>query len=182
MVFGWALKRRFWLTGFPPGIRGRESGIRDKDKRKEGTLPHALRFKPHTLMFAGAMDYRANVDGIIWFCKEILPEIMAAVPETQFYIVGGNPTRNVRNLGVKDGIKVTGFVEDVRKYYQMADVCLVPLRIARGVQNKILEAMAMERPVVSTSMAVQGIDAANSEHLLVADDPEDFAALDRRQR
>jgi len=153
----------------------RESGIRDKDKRKEGTLPHALRFKPQTLMFAGAMDYRANVDGIIWFCKEILPEIMTAVPETQFYIVGGNPTRNVRNLGVKNGIKVTGFVEDVRKYYQMADVCLVPLRIARGVQNKILESMAMEKPVVSTSMAVQGIGAVNCEHLLVADDSEDFA-------
>jgi sugar transferase (PEP-CTERM/EpsH1 system associated) len=161
---------------FSPGQRHKVQGVGSKETSFKTFHPEPCTLHP-VLMFSGAMDYHANVDGIIWFCKEILPKIRLVIPRIQLYVVGSNPTRHVQKLGRHDGIKVTGFVEDVRKYYQMADVCLAPLRIARGVQNKILEAMAMGKPIVSTSMAVQGIDAVNCEQLLVADNPKDFAQV-----
>ncbi len=126
------------------------------------------------LMFAGAMDYYANIDGVRWFCEEIFPGIKKAYPETQFYIVGSNPRPEVQNLAKSDSVTVTGFVEDIRGYYQDADICVIPLRIARGVQNKVLEAMSVGKAVVSSSAAIQGISATPGEHLLVADTPEEF--------
>ncbi|MFX0200723.1 MAG: glycosyltransferase, partial [Candidatus Hodarchaeota archaeon] len=129
------------------------------------------------LLFTGAMDYHANVDGVIWFCKEILPLIKKEIPEVRFYIVGSNPSPKVQALSTDDGVEVTGFVEDIRPYYQEADLCVIPLRLARGVQNKVLEAMAMEKPVVTTKKALYGIRATPEEHTLVADDPLTFASL-----
>lgn len=128
------------------------------------------------LLFTGAMDYYANVDGVIWFCREIFPRIQAGFPEVKFYIVGSNPHPQIWSLQESDGIRVTGFVEDIRPYYLAADVCVIPLRLARGVQNKVLEAMAMERPVMATSMAIQGIEAVTDKQLLISDSPEEFAS------
>lgn len=126
------------------------------------------------LMFAGAMDYYANIDGVTWFCEEIFPTIRTRYPETQFCIVGSNPKPEVQNLAKHDEIIVTGFVEDIRGYYQNADICVIPLRIARGVQNKVLEAMSTGKPVITSSAAIQGISATPGEHLLVADTSENF--------
>ena len=126
------------------------------------------------LLFTGAMDYHANVEGVTWFCSEILPLIKRNFPKSQFHIVGSNPHHKVRDLANRSGIKVTGFVEDIRPYYQAADVCVIPLRLARGVQNKVLEAMAMGKAVVATSKATEGIQAVPEEHVLIEDTVDGF--------
>jgi sugar transferase (PEP-CTERM/EpsH1 system associated) len=124
------------------------------------------------LCFTGAMDYWANVDAMVWFCDHIWPLILQRHPDCQFYIVGGNPTAKVIALGAKKGITVTGRVPDVRPYLDQCNVVVAPMRIARGVQNKVLEAMAMARPVVMTSMAQEGIKIDQEQQQLVIDDPE----------
>ncbi|WP_259780738.1 TIGR03087 family PEP-CTERM/XrtA system glycosyltransferase [Aestuariispira ectoiniformans] len=128
----------------------------------------------------GAMDYKPNVDGAIWFADEILPLIRRQAPGTQFCIVGSSPTPAVQALGKRDGIHVTGRVPDVRPYIAQATAIVAPIRIARGIQNKVLEGMAMARPVITTSPAFEGIEAETGEELIVADTAEDFAkaALD----
>lgn len=128
------------------------------------------------LVFTGAMDYWANVDAVDWFAREVLPQIRAALPQAVFYIVGGNPAPKVRALADLPGVRVTGRVPDVRPYVAHGAVVVCPLRIARGIQNKVLEGMAMARPVVATPQAFEGIEATPGEHLLVAERPEDFAA------
>ncbi len=99
----------------------------------------------------------------------------AARPQATFYVVGSKPTAEVRQLRGQDGIVVTGRVEDMRPYLAAASVVVAPLRIARGIQNKVLEAMAMARPVVATPAAFEGIEATADEHLLVEEDPAAFA-------
>ena len=125
------------------------------------------------LLFAGAMNYEANVDGVVWFCNTALPELQRIFPGLRMYIVGSNPVAAVERLAGKNVI-VTGYVEDIRRYYKMADVCVVPLRMARGVQNKVLEAMAMATPVITTSRVLQGIKAAPGRDLLIADNAQEF--------
>jgi glycosyltransferase involved in cell wall biosynthesis len=127
------------------------------------------------LLFTGAMDYYANVDGVKWFCDNIYPEIQINFPNTEFHIVGSNPNANVKALQNNNGVKVTGFVENTRLFYEKAYICVIPLRMARGIQNKVLEAMSMEKAVITTSQAIQGITAVNGEHLVVADEPKEFA-------
>jgi sugar transferase (PEP-CTERM/EpsH1 system associated) len=127
------------------------------------------------LLFVGVMDYQANVDGVLHFCKEILPRIRRQVPATTFTIVGGRPAPAVRRLARLEGISVVGYVRDVRPYLRRATACVVPLRIARGVQNKILEAMASGLPVVTTRRALEGIRAQADRDILVAGDVESFA-------
>lgn len=126
------------------------------------------------LIFTGAMDYQANVDGVLWFVQEVLPLIRERHPGVRLTIVGSNPRPEIRAL---DGgqITVTGFVPDIRPCYQDMNVSVVPLRMARGVQNKVIEAMAMAIPVVATSAAIQGIQPLTEDPLLVADSPRDFA-------
>ena len=128
-----------------------------------------------TLMFAGVMDYYANVDGVLWFCKKIYPLIVHAFPTIRLIIAGSNPAPEIQRLHRKQNIVVTGFVPDMRPWYARADICVVPLRIARGVQNKVLEAMAMAKPVVSTPTALQGVSAVPGRHLVAADTPKKFA-------
>jgi len=137
--------------------------------------PSALSRKKPVLLFTGAMDYYANVDGVTWFCNEIFPMIKRDFPESQFCIVGSNPHPRVRDLANHDGVRVTGFVKDIRPYYQTADVCVIPLRLARGVQNKVLEAMAMAKPVVITTRAIEGIHAIPEEHVLIEDTGPSFS-------
>jgi sugar transferase (PEP-CTERM/EpsH1 system associated) len=132
-------------------------------------------FPSPMLVFSGAMDYYANIDGVIWFATQILPEIKKKSPHIKFYIVGSNPAPAVKALEKDPSIIVTGFVKDIREYYKAADLCIIPLRIARGVQNKVLEAMSMGKAVVTTSSAVQGIHPDVKDVLEIEDDPQKFA-------
>jgi polysaccharide biosynthesis protein PslH len=110
------------------------------------------------LVFIGVMDYWPNVDAVIWFAKNIFPKIHLQFPEMKFYIVGMNPSVEVKKLETIEGVVVTGGVDDIRPYLIHAVAALIPLRIARGIQNKILEAMAMEVPVIATRKALQGFE------------------------
>jgi sugar transferase (PEP-CTERM/EpsH1 system associated) len=121
------------------------------------------------LVFTGAMDYWANVDAVTWFARETLPAIRSQLPAVSFWIVGSNPTPAVRALASLQGVHVTGRVPDVRPYLRYAQAAVAPLRLARGVQNKVLEAMAMGQPVLATSAAIRGIDATTPPGVVVAD-------------
>jgi sugar transferase (PEP-CTERM/EpsH1 system associated) len=127
------------------------------------------------IVFTGAMDYWANVDAVAWFAREVLPAVRQRMPRAVFWIVGSNPTPAVRSLEA-DGVRVTGRVPDVRPYVKYASLVVAPLRLARGVQNKVLEAMAMGQPVLASPAAVRGIDVATPPGITVADAPADFAS------
>ncbi len=129
-----------------------------------------------TLLFTGAMDYLPNIDAVCYFCADILPLVRRQIPETRLYIVGLHPAPEVRRLANTPGVFVTGAVPDVRPYYARATVCIAPLRIGRGVQNKVLQAMAMGLPVVASGVAHRGIEAEPGKHLYVEDDPAAFAS------
>lgn len=128
------------------------------------------------VVFTGAMDYWANVNAVEWFAHAIWPRIRQALPTAEFYIVGSRPTQRVQALGGLAGVHVTGSVADIRPYLAHAQVAVAPMRIARGVQNKVLEAMAMAIPVVTTTAGFEGIEADVGQDLLVRDDAEGFAA------
>src|SRR3546814_6325426 len=119
-------------------------------------------------VFTGQMDYRTNIDAVRWFASDILPRVRARHPSARFAIVGRAPTAEVRALEKLSGVTVTGEVPDVRPWHAAAAAVVAPLLLARGVQNKLLEAMAMARPVVASAAAATGIDAMPGEHLLVA--------------
>jgi len=123
------------------------------------------------IVFTGQMDYAPNVDAVAWFADEVLP----LVPEARFAIVGRKPPEQVARLGARDRVEVTGQVADIRSWLAAADVVVAPLRIARGIQNKVLEAMAMGRPVVASRAAFEGIEAEAGRELIVADSAEDQA-------
>ncbi|MBU2709911.1 TIGR03087 family PEP-CTERM/XrtA system glycosyltransferase [Zooshikella harenae] len=123
------------------------------------TMPSPYGRNGPVIAFTGAMDYWANVDAVRWFSDEVFPHCRAAQPDVQFYIVGGNPTQEVQELAKQEGITVTGRVEDIRPYILHANVIVAPLRIARGIQNKVLEAMALGKWVIATEQAMEGIDA-----------------------
>jgi len=130
----------------------------------EGELP---------VVFTGAMDYWPNVDAVCWFAEAVLPALRQRWPAARLWIVGRAPTPAVQALAGA-AVTVTGTVDDVRPYLQHAAVVVAPLRLARGVQNKVLEAMAMARPVVAARTCVEAIDALPGRDLLDADTPEDY--------
>lgn len=125
-------------------------------------LPKEERGEGPVLLFTGQMDYRPNVDAVRWFASEVLP----LIPGARFVIAGRNPAPDVRALA-GPRVAVTGAVTDMRSWLAAADVVVAPLRIARGIQNKVLEAMAMARPVVASPAAFEGIEAQPGRHLLV---------------
>jgi sugar transferase (PEP-CTERM/EpsH1 system associated) len=127
------------------------------------------------LVFTGAMDYWPNIDAVKWFAAEVFPALRQRFSDVRFYIVGSRPAPAVLALAQQDGIVVTGTVPDVRPYIAHAAVAVAPLRIARGVQNKVLEAMAMATPVVVSPQALEGIDAVPGSELVLADAPAAFA-------
>jgi sugar transferase (PEP-CTERM/EpsH1 system associated) len=126
------------------------------------------------VVFTGAMDYWANVDAVLWFTQYVWPFIRQKHANASFYVVGGNPTAQVLALDGKQGIKITGRVVDVRPYILAAKVAVAPLQIARGLQNKVLEAMSMAKPIISTSMAIEGIEARNDD-IKICDIPQLFS-------
>jgi polysaccharide biosynthesis protein PslH len=134
-------------------------------------------FPDPLIVFTGQMDYRPNIEAVADFAHNAMPAIRAAHPETTFAIVGRNPTQAVVDLSALPGVMVTGAVDDVRTWLAGADVVVAPLRIARGIQNKVLEAMAMARPVVVSTAAAEGIDAQDGEHFRVASSVEQEAQI-----
>ncbi|HET7882775.1 MAG TPA: TIGR03087 family PEP-CTERM/XrtA system glycosyltransferase [Acetobacteraceae bacterium] len=125
------------------------------------------------LVFTGRMDYRPNIEAVQWFAREALPALHRQIPGARFWIVGAAPTVSVRALAELPGVQVTGRVPDTRPYLAFADAVVAPLRIARGIQNKLLEAMAMARPVVATPAAFEGVNADPGRDLLLASDVDD---------
>ncbi|TCH96284.1 TIGR03087 family PEP-CTERM/XrtA system glycosyltransferase [Roseococcus sp. SYP-B2431] len=134
--------------------------------RFDPAVPRENPFTPGTraIVFTGTMDYRPNVEAVCWFAREVMP----MVDRAQFHIVGANPAPAVRALAQLRNVHVTGTVPDVRPYLAHAAVAVAPLRIARGIQNKVLEAMAMARPVVTSPEAFEGVRARAGRDLLVA--------------
>jgi sugar transferase (PEP-CTERM/EpsH1 system associated) len=126
-------------------------------------------------VFTGTMNYWPNVDAVTWFATDILPRVRQTVPGLRFAIVGSNPDASVQELARLPGIIVTGRVPDVRPYVAHAAAAVVPLRVAGGVQNKVLEAMAMAKIVIASPRALAGLDAEASRHLLIAEDEDAFA-------
>ncbi len=138
-------------------------------------------FKPqpdslsHDMCFVGVLDYKPNTDSICWFAQEVLPVVRKRVPNARVLIVGRNPTPRIHELAKIPGVVVIGSVPDVRTYIAQSALVIAPLQIARGVQNKVLEAMASQRLTICSAAAAEGIDATDGEHLLVAHSPEQWA-------
>jgi len=126
------------------------------------------------MVFSGAMDYWPNVDAVQWFADEMLPAILKQHPAARFYIVGSRPAREVQALAERPGVHVTGTVPDVRPYLAYAHLSVAPLRLARGIQNKVLEAMAMGKPVIVSPQALEGIEAKPGRDLMLAASPAEF--------
>ncbi|MBD3306272.1 glycosyltransferase, partial [candidate division KSB3 bacterium] len=141
------------------------------DIKKYHMLPSAST-KP-VILFVGNMEYRPNVDAMIYFCQEVLPHIRREIADVEMWIVGINPQVGIKRLS-GNGVHVTGRVDDVRPYYGKSTVCVVPLRAGGGTRLKILEAMALGRPVISTSIGCEGLDVIDGEHILIADSPGAF--------
>lgn len=128
------------------------------------------------LVFTGKMDYRPNVDAVLWFVEAVLPGICARVPEAHFYVVGQQPHARLAKLAGHPAVTVTGRVPDVRPYIAGSAVYVVPLRIGGGTRLKVLEAMAMGRPIVSTRLGCDGFSFAHGKEVEFADEPAAFAA------
>lgn len=127
------------------------------------------------IVFTGTMDYRPNVEAVRWFAAEVMPLLRALPAAPEFHIVGANPAPEVRALAERPGVHVTGAVADVRPWIAHAAASVAPLRIARGIQNKVLEAMAMARPVIASPEAFEGVRAWAGRDLLLAGEPADWA-------
>lgn len=157
-------------------IRGVSNGVDHRYFDPGPDRPVVYDIARPNYVFTGTMDYPPNTDAVAWFATRILPLIRAALPTAQFHIVGSNPGPEVLKLARIDGVFVTGRVPDVRPYIAHATACVAPMRIARGIQNKVLEAMAMARPVVLTAGALEGIEADPVKETILADTAEAFAA------
>jgi sugar transferase (PEP-CTERM/EpsH1 system associated) len=130
--------------------------------------------EPCRCVFVGAMDYLPNVDGAEWFCREIWPEVRRRSPQARLALVGRSPAPEVQALARIPGVEVVGSVPDVRPHVARASVTVVPLRIARGVQNKVLESLAMGKATVVSPPPLEGLRAAPGEHLLLARSPAEW--------
>jgi glycosyltransferase involved in cell wall biosynthesis len=128
-----------------------------------------------TLIFSGKMSYYANEAAAVFFCEQILPLICKQLPETTLVIAGSTPSKTVQRLGQHGNVHITGSVPDLRPVFQRARVAVCPIVVGAGIQNKVLEAMAMGKPVVATSKACQALSVSRGQHLLIADDPKAFA-------
>jgi glycosyltransferase involved in cell wall biosynthesis len=128
----------------------------------------------NTMVFTGAMNYYPNNHGILFFLDEIFPRILTRTPDARIFVVGSSPSKRLMKRASQNVI-ISGFVDDVRPYIARANVCVIPLLIGGGTRLKALEAMAMKRPIVSTTLGCEGIHLKHEESALFADTPEEFA-------
>ena len=131
---------------------------------------------PPRLVFTGKMDYRPNIDAVLWFGREVLPLVVAREPAVRFQIVGMNPHPRLDELRANPAVEITGAVADTRPYIYGAAAYVIPMRVGGGTRFKALEAMASARAIVSTRLGVEGIPVQSGQELLLADTPADFAA------
>jgi sugar transferase (PEP-CTERM/EpsH1 system associated) len=147
----------------------------DLDQFSPGSYPNPFAAGECAIVMTGRMDYRPNHEGAVWFASEVMPHILRTLPQARAYFVGACPPRALQNLAGPN-IVVTGRVPDVRPYLQHAGAVVAPLRIARGVQNKVLEALAMAKPVVATHEATRSLAVTPGNDLWVENDPSRFAS------
>lgn len=150
------------------------NGVDTQAYRPGVVAPAAL--SNQTLVFTGKMDFRPNVDAMLWFCSEVLPLIQVRCPEAHLYIVGKNPHPRLAPLTHQKGVTLTGYVADVRPYIAAAAIYVVPLLTGGGTRLKVLEAMAMGKAIVSTTLGCEGIPAAAGQEVILADTAVDMAA------
>lgn len=136
--------------------------------------PKKAEQEPFSIVFTGAMKYVPNYDGMIWFIEEIFPIIKKIIPQAKVYVVGSGPPPILKAYE-SDSVIITGFVDDVRPYVDEAGVFVVPLNMGSGTRLKVLEALSMKKPVVSTSIGCEGIEVEDDEHILIRDNPGEFA-------
>lgn len=141
----------------------------------ERAYPNPYLQGQRVVVFTGAMDYWPNVDAVVWFVRKVFPSVRARLPNAIFCIVGARPSAEVTRLAQCAGVQITGTVPDIRPYLAHAMLAVAPLRMARGIQNKILEAMAMGKPVLASPQAAEGIEARIGTDFLIASSEEDFA-------
>jgi sugar transferase (PEP-CTERM/EpsH1 system associated) len=166
-------EREFFPGGAPANLRAMANGV-DLQFFSPAFAPSKPLAAP-AVVFTGAMDYWPNVEGIRWFVTQVWPAVRRQLPDSRLYIVGNRPDAEVTRLAGANGVTVTGFVPDTRDYIAGAGVCIAPLRIARGIQNKVLEAMAMGKAVVATPDAFEGVQAVSGRDIVVAGDANAFA-------
>jgi glycosyltransferase involved in cell wall biosynthesis len=128
------------------------------------------------IVMTGNMGYQPNIDGALWFAERVWPRIRARYPNARWSVVGARPALALRSLDGQDGIEVLGQVEDLGAHLRHATIAIAPILCGAGIQNKVLEAFASGTPVVATSFANEGVQAKHGEHLMIADEPEAFAA------
>ena len=166
------------LKYFQPLKVNNDSNGADVTEKQNMTLTVQEDFaddRSKNLLFTGTMNYFPNSDAVIYFCNNVFPLIQKRYPDATFYIVGNHPTEQIRRLSDQKGVVVTGYVPDIRPYFEKASVFVAPLRAGSGIQTKNLEAMAMGIPVVTTSIGAMGLEAETDTELLIADTPETFA-------
>ncbi|MFC4700151.1 TIGR03087 family PEP-CTERM/XrtA system glycosyltransferase [Glaciecola siphonariae] len=138
-------------------------------------------FKPHIqetenvhFLFTGVMDYKPNIDAVLWFVENCWPAICELVPHAHFTIAGMNPDAKIQALAKDSRIEITGFVDDIMPYFNRAQIFVAPFQIARGVQNKVLQAMSCALPVVSSPLGAEGIESQHNYDIVIADSPQAF--------
>ena len=142
----------------------------------DAAYPNPYQRAGSNLAFTGKMDFRPNVDGVLWFAERVLPQLHASNLDPHFWIVGRNPHPRLDALRRRPDITITGAVPDIQPYIAHADLYVVPLLAGGGTRLKIMEAMAMAKPIVSTRLGAEGFPVADGEELALADTPADFAA------
>jgi glycosyltransferase involved in cell wall biosynthesis len=140
----------------------------------EHLQPDSSPVDPEALLFVGSLNYRPNADGVAWFVEEVLPRVRRARPGAVLTIVGRGTPALLRRLAAP-GVIVAGAVDDVLPYLRRASVVVAPLRVGGGTRLKVLEGLSMAKPVVSTTLGAEGLDVADGEHLLLADEPAEMA-------
>ncbi|HUV93701.1 MAG TPA: glycosyltransferase [Anaerolineae bacterium] len=138
-------------------------------------LPDSLPLQHPAVLFTGKMDYRPNVDAMLWFHESVWPLIRAHLPQAHLYVVGKQPHPRLASLGQESGVTITGYVADILPYFGGADVYVVPLRVGGGTRLKVLEAMSAGLPLVSTTLGVEGVGLTPGQHALLSDTPQGFA-------
>lgn len=163
----WRIAPEARITVVPNGV----------DTRYYAPLAGSPRPQPPTLVFTGRMDFRPNVDAVLWFCHQIWPRIRSQVPEARFCIVGRDPAPAVCSLAAIPGVQVVGAVADDRPWIGGADLYVLPMRFGGGVRFKLLQALAMARATVSTPLGAEGVEGlVDGEHIALAETAEEFAA------
>lgn len=175
-------ERRLMNSYLPcPPVRIMENGVDFEYFDPTGSWPGIPGLPPRFIVFIGVMDYYPNVDAVCWFSDHVLPQLQRRIPELGFLVVGRNPNHRIKALASRRGIFVTGAVSDVRPYLAKATLLVAPLRIARGIQNKVLEALAMGKPVAGSAAVCRTFGKELPEGVIECSAPEEYVSAIEQQ-